>query len=233
MPGGEGVPANDGCFRPVSITLPERSVVNASPPRAVAAGNVETSQRIVDVILGALAEALPDLIPAASSGTMNNVTIGGWDTEHNRQFAYYETIGGGAGASLERDGLSAVHTHMTNTMNTPAEALEMTYPFCLLEYAIRRGSGGTGRHRGGDGIIRTYEMRAPATVTLLTDRRIRAPWPLAGGEPGRPGRNLLQRVGEPEPTPLPSKVQLKLAAGDRLIIETPGGAGWGELLADR
>jgi N-methylhydantoinase B len=120
-----------------------------------------------------------------------------------------------------------VHTHMTNTMNTPAEALEMTYPFRLLEYAIRRGSGGNGRHRGGDGIVRTYELLAPASVTLLTERRIRAPWPLAGGEPATPGRNLLQRAGEPEPTPLPSKVQLKLAAGDRLTIETPGGAGWG------
>jgi N-methylhydantoinase B len=234
VPGGETVPANDGCFRPVTFTLPERSVVNASPPRAVAAGNVETSQRIVDVVLGALAQALPDLIPAASSGTMNNVTIGGWDAARDRQFAYYETIGGGAGASPERDGLSAVHTHMTNTMNTPAEALEMTYPFRLLEYAIRRGSGGAGRHRGGEGIVRTYELLAPASVTLLTERRRRPPWPLAGGGPGTPGRNLLQRAGEPETTPLPSKIQLKLAEGDRLTIETPGGAGWGdELTADR
>ena len=234
VPGGEAVPANDGCFRPVSFTLPERSVVNASPPRAVAAGNVETSQRIVDVVLGALAQAVPDLIPAASSGTMNNVTIGGWDSERGRQFAYYETIGGGAGASPQLDGLSAVHTHMTNTMNTPAEALEMTYPFRLLEYAIRRGSGGAGRHRGGDGIVRTYEVLAPATVTLLTERRHRAPWPLAGGEPGTPGRNLLRRsgVGAQGLAPLPSKVQVKLEPGDRLTIETPGGAGWGDK-ADR
>ena len=231
VPGGEAVPANDGCFRPVTFTLPMRSVVNASPPRAVAAGNVETSQRIVDVVLGALAQALPDLIPAASSGTMNNVTIGGWDAEHDRQFAYYETIGGGAGASPQRDGLTAVHTHMTNTMNTPAEALEMTYPFRLLEYAIRRGSGGNGHRRGGDGIVRTYELLAPATVTLLTERRRRAPWPLAGGESATLGRNLLQRAGVGATqglAPLPSKCSLKLGVGDRLTIETPGGAGWGE-----
>ena len=208
IPGGDSVPANDGCFRPVSFTLPERSIVNASPPRAVAAGNVETSQRIVDTVLGALAKALPDLIPAASSGTMNNVTIGGitptapgparpealvgraeYDAPNspNAAFAYYETIGGGAGASPERDGLDAVHTHMTNTMNTPAEALEMTYPFRLIEYAIRRGSGGAGRHRGGDGIVRTYELLAPVTVTLLTERRRRAPWGLAGGAAGCAG----------------------------------------------
>ena len=227
---GDTVPANDGCFRPVTFTLPERSVVNAGPPRAVAAGNVETSQRIVDAVLGALAQALPALIPAASSGTMNNITIGGHDPERRSEFAYYETIGGGAGASRHRDGLDAVHTHMTNTMNTPAEALEMTYPFRLIEYAVRRGSGGQGRHRGGDGIIRTYELLAPAAVTLLTERRRLAPWPLAGGGPGEPGRNLLSRAGDGgarNDAPLPSKVQLKLKAGDRLTIETPGGAGWG------
>jgi N-methylhydantoinase B len=233
IPGGDSVPANDGCFRPVTFRLPERSLVNASPPRAVAAGNVETSQRIVDAVLGALAPALPNLIPAASSGTMNNVTIGGRDPQRDREFAYYETIGGGAGASPQRDGLDAVHTHMTNTMNTPAEALEMTYPFRLIEYAIRRGSGGAGRHRGGDGVVRTYETLAPATVTLLTERRHRAPWGLAGGAAGIPGRNLLQRAGARAEghTPLPSKLRLQLDAGDRLTIETPGGAGWGE--ADR
>jgi N-methylhydantoinase B len=227
VPGGETVPANEGCFRPVTFTLPERSVVNASPPRAVAAGNVETSQRIVDVVLGALAKALPHLIPAASSGTMNNVTIGGWDAERGRQFAYYETIGGGAGAGPDLDGLSAVHTHMTNTMNTPTEALEMAYPFRLLEYAVRRDSGGTGRRLGGDGIIRTYELLTPASVTLLTERRTRPPWPLAGGTAGKRGRNLLRSAGVKRASPLPSKVQLKLGTGDRLTIETPGGAGWG------
>ncbi len=229
IPGGEAVPANDGCFRPVTFRLAGRSVVNAGPPRAVAAGNVETSQRIVDAVLGALAQALPELIPAASAGTMNNVTIGGYDPERGRQFAYYETIGGGAGASPQREGLDAVHTHMTNTMNTPVEALEMTYPFRLLEYSVRRGSGGGGRHRGGDGIVRAYELLAPVSVTLLTERRRRAPWSLAGGEPGAMGRNLLSRAGEGgAATELPSKTQLKLAPGDRLTIESPGGAGWEE-----
>ena len=226
--GGATVPANDGCFRPVTFTLPKRSVVNADPPRAVAAGNVETSQRIVDVVLGALAQALPELIPAASAGTMNNVTIGGYDQLRDREFAYYETIGGGAGASAQRDGLDAVHTHMTNTMNTPAEALEMAYSFRLLEYAVRAGSGGAGQRRGGNGIVRTYEMLSPATVTLLTERRRIAPWPLAGGRPGMPGRNLLLRSGTDQSVPVPSKVRLELEVGDRLIIETPGGAGWGE-----
>src|SRR3989442_14829081 len=209
--GGESVPANDGCFRPVTFTLAKRSIVNAGPPRAVAARNVETSQRIVDVMLGAPGQGLPGLIPAASAGTMNNVTIGGYDQLRDREFAYYETVGGGAGASARRDGLDAAHTHMTNTMNTPAEALEMAYPFRLLEYAVRAGSGGTGRHRGGNGIVRSYEMLAPATVTLLTERRRRAPWPLAGGRPWLPGPDVLlrandvgggrQRSSPPEPTP--------------------------------
>lgn len=232
MPGGDSVPANDGCFRPVSFTLPEGTVVNCLPPRAVAAGNVETSQRITDVVLGALAQALSDVIPAASSGSMNNVTIGGWDPSRSRAFAYYETIGGGAGASPGRDGLDAVHTHMTNTMNTPAEALEMTYPFRLIEYAIRRGSGGSGRHRGGDGIVRTYEFLAPASVTLLTERRRIAPWGLRGGSPGTTANNLLTsagRPGEERPTQtLPSKIHLTVQPGDRLRLETPGGGGWGD-----
>ncbi len=227
--GGEAVPANDGCFRPVSFTLPDRSVVNAGPPRAVAAGNVETSQRIVDLVLGALAQALPDLIPAASAGTMNNVTIGGYDSESERPFAYYETVGGGAGASAQGDGLDAVHTHMTNTLNTPAEALETTYPFRLIEYAVRRGSGGSGQHRGGDGIVRTWEFLAPATITLLTERRGIAPWPLAGGGPGALGRNLLVPANRPftDAIELPAKTQIKVSPGDRLTLETPGGAGWG------
>ena len=226
--GGETVPANEGCFRPVTLTLPERSLVNAGPPRAVAAGNVETSQRIVDTVLGALAQALPGIIPSASAGTMNNVTIGGYDPDRDREFAYYETIGGGAGASPQRDGLDAVHTHMTNTMNTPAEALEMSYPFRLLEYAVRRGSGGAGRHAGGDGIVRSYEMLARASVTLLTERRRRAPWPLAGGEPGTAGRDVLIRAGQHKGERLLAKGSLELEPGDRLTVETPGGAGWGE-----
>lgn len=227
MPGGEAVPANEGCFRPVKLTLPERSVVNASPPRAVAGGNVETSQRIVDVVLGALAQALPDVIPAASAGTMNNVAIGGHHPERNEAFAYYETVGAGAGAGPGADGLDAVHTHMTNTMNTPVEALEMTYPFRVLEYTIRRGSGGSGRRRGGDGVVRTWEFACPAAVTLLTERRRLAPWGLAGGHPGARGRNILRRRGSQSEVFLPSKVHLKIEAGDRLTLETPGGGGWG------
>jgi N-methylhydantoinase B len=229
--GGEAAPANDGCFRPVSFTLPEGTVVNCRPPRAVAAGNVETSQRITDVMLGALAGALPDVIPAASSGTMNNITIGGWDAERDRAFAYYETIGGGAGASSKRDGLDAVHTHMTNTMNTPAEALEMTYPFRLVEYSVRRGTGGDGERRGGDGIVRIYEFMGPAEVTLLTERRRTAPWGLNGGEPGTSGRNLL-RSEDGRMTELRSKVRFNVSAADRLTIETPGGGGWGAPAGD-
>ncbi len=224
----ESVPSNDGCFRPVTFALPERSVVNAGPPRAVAAGNVETSQRIVDVVLGALAPALPERIPAASAGTMNNVSIGGWDPARDASFAYYETVGGGAGASPRADGLSTVHTHMTNTMNTPVESLEMSYPVRLVEYAVRRGSGGDGIHRGGDGIRRTWEFLAPATVSLLTERRRRRPWGLAGGKPGEPGRDVLRRASGQQ-VELPSKGQAKVEAGDRLTLETPGAGGYGDV----
>ncbi|MEX1252905.1 MAG: hydantoinase B/oxoprolinase family protein [Dehalococcoidia bacterium] len=222
----EDAPTNDGCLRPIAFTLPERSVVNASPPRAVSAGNVETSQRIVDVVLGALAQALPKQIPAASAGTMNNVTIGGWDPERGRPFAYYETLGGGAGAGPEREGLSALHTHMTNTLNTPVEALELTYPFRVREYSIRRRTGGEGRHRGGDGLAREYEFLAPADLTLVTERRRRGPWGLRGGSPGAPGRDTLTGPGRRKRR-LPSKTQLSVPAGARLRIETPGGGGWG------
>jgi N-methylhydantoinase B len=221
-PGGESVPSNDGCFRPVTLTLPERSVVNAGPPRAVAAGNVETSQRIVDAVLGALSQALPEIIPAASQGTMNNITIGG----SGSQYAYYETIAGGAGASPTIDGLDAVHTHMTNTLNTPVESLEMAYPFRVAEYAVRRDTGGQGTHSGGDGIVRTYEFLTDATVTLLTERRAGAPYGLAGGNSGVSGRNTLTRTSG-ETTELPSKIRFTVRTGDRLTIETPGGGGWG------
>jgi N-methylhydantoinase B len=222
MPGGAETPANAGCFRPVTFTLPEASVVNAGAPRAVAAGNVETSQRIVDVVLGALAKARPDLIPAASQGTMNNVAIGGWDPERERQFAYYETIAGGTGGSPGANGLDAVHTHMTNTMNTPVEALEMAYPFRLLEYSVRRRTGGRGMYRGGDGVTRTYEFLAPASVTLLTERRGRGPWGLSGGSAGGTGANRLNgRL-------VPAKGLLKVREGDRLKIDTPGGGGYGD-----
>ena len=222
----EGAPMNDGCLRPVSLRLPEGSVVNANPPRAVSAGNVETSQRVVDVALGALAKAVPAVIPAASAGTMNNVAIGGWDAERGRAFAYYETLAGGAGAGPAGEGLSAVHTHMTNTMNTPVEALELAYPFRVREYSIRRRTGGAGRHRGGDGLTREYEFLAPAQVTLVTERRRRGPWGLRGGRSGAPGRDtLIARDGRRHR--LPSKAQLAVPAGARLRIGTPGGGGWG------
>ncbi len=224
----EAVPANEGCFRPLSLTLPEGSLVNARPPRAVSAGNVETSQRIVDALLGALAQALPHLIPAASQGTMNNVAMGGWDARRGTPFTYYETIGGGAGAGPHGPGLDAVHSHMTNTMNTPVEALEMAYPLRVLEYRVRRGSGGPGRHRGGDGIVRTYEFLCPTTVTIVSERRRFPPWGLQGGGPGQPGRHRLRRADGQE-VPLPSKCQVEVGPGDRLTIETPGGGGWGSL----
>ncbi len=225
----EDAPMNAGCFRPVTVVLPEGSVVNASAGHAVSAGNVETSQRIVDTVLGALAQALPGLLPAASSGTMNNVTIGGFDHRRGRHFAYYETLAGGAGAGPKRRGLNAVHTHMTNTLNTPVEALEMAYPFRVAEYSIRHGSGGTGRHPGGEGLVRSYEFLAEAQVTLMSDRRRRGPWGLAGGGDGGRGRNSVRRAaGRTEE--LPSKGPLRVGPGDVLRIETPGGGGWGRLL---
>jgi N-methylhydantoinase B len=219
-------PSNDGCFRPVSFTLPEGSVVNARPPAAVSAGNVETSQRITDVVLGALAKARPDLIPAASNGTMNNLTIGGYDPRAGHHFTYYETICGGSGGGPRGPGLSAVHCHMTNTLNTPVEALELAYPFRIVVYGIRPNSGGPGRHPGGDGAVRAYHFLAPATVTLVTDRRTRGPYGLAGGGPGASGHNRLRRADGTE-IDLPAKVSLTVQPGDELHILTPGGGGWG------
>lgn len=222
---GRSAIVNHGSFVPVRITAEEGSLVRAVYPSAVAAGNVETSMRIVDVVLGALHTALPDRIPAASCGSMNNVAIGGFDPRRGRNFAYYETIGGGMGARPHADGWSAVHTHMTNTMNTPVESLEQHYPFRVVRYGIRRGSGGAGRYRGGDGIVREIEVLCPCECTVITERRLHAPYGLAGGEPGAMGRNLLAtRQGERE---LPPKVHLQLEAGDRLTILTPGGGGWG------
>lgn len=225
----EDAPMNAGVFRPVRIVAPPGTVVNARPPRAVAGGNVETSQRIVDVLFGALAQALPEVIPAASQGTMNNLTSGGIDPRTGRPFAYFETMGGGMGARPGRDGLSAVHVHMSNTRNTPVETLEYSYPLRVTEYALRLGSGGSGAARGGDGLIREIEFLADAEVTLLTERRRLAPWGLHGGEPGQKGRNLyLQRTDEGYTThSLRGKQRLTVRSGDRLRIETPGGGGWG------
>lgn len=222
---GLDIPANSGCLRPIHIIAPVGTLVNARPPAAVAAGNVETSQRIVDVLLGALAQACPDRIPASSQGTMNNLTIGGWDQRHNRPFAYYETIGGGMGAGPEFDGASGRHSHMTNTLNTPVEAVEYAYPFRIARYALREKSGGSGQHQGGDGIVRTYEFLQPAAVTLLSDRRITKPYGLEGGAPGKSGRNQVNQTGiEKE---VSGKCSFSVEAGDELTIETPGGGGYG------
>ncbi len=222
----EDVPVNHGCFAPIRVQAPEGCLVNARPPHAVAGGNVETSQRIVDAVLGALADVLPERVPAASQGTMNNVTIGGSHVD-GRSFAYYETIAGGSGASAQADGLSGVHVHMTNTLNTPVEALETAFPFRVDEYALRRGSGGRGRHTGGDGLIRTYRFLSPVTVTVLSERRSKPPWGLNGGDDGSRGRNVL-RGGDGPVEELPSKFSRRMEEGDVLRIETPGGGGWGE-----
>jgi N-methylhydantoinase B/oxoprolinase/acetone carboxylase alpha subunit len=221
----EDVLYNAGVSRPLSIIAPAGTVVNASRPAAVAGGNVEASQRITDVVFGALARALPDRIPAASQGTMNNITFGGVDPRTGRRFAYYETLGGGMGARPDRDGLSALHTHMSNTRNTPIEAIELDLPIRVTEYRIRRGSGGEGRFRGGDGLIREYESLTHATVTILSDRRRFPPYGVRGGAPGARGRNVLIRDGREES--LPGKIELRLRPGDRLRIETPGGGGYG------
>ena len=199
--------------------------MNARSPVAVNAGNVETSQRIVDVVWGALSQALPDRMPAASSGTMNNLTAGGIDPRSDQPWAYYETSGGGLGGGPQGPGLSATHSHMTNTLNTPAEALELAYPLRVLENSIRRGSGGAGRHPGGDGLIRRTELLAPATVTIISERRRTSPWGVQGGAPGLRGRNALERAGTE--VPLPGKTTFQGEAGDVLRIETPGGGGWG------
>ncbi|MFU8802505.1 MAG: hydantoinase B/oxoprolinase family protein [Bradymonadaceae bacterium] len=222
------LPSNGGYMRCIEVLTRSGSLVDATYPSAVAAGNVETSQRITDVVLGALAKALPGRIPAASCGSMNNVMIGGTDRRSGHEdieFAYYETIGGGSGAGSDYNGQSGIQTHMTNTLNTPVEALEHAYPFRIETYALRRGSGGKGRHRGGDGIIRVYVFDAPATVTLMTERRLRSPYGLCGGTMGERGRNVLVRDGvEKELAP---KWTGELQAGDRLRIETPGGGGYG------
>ncbi|HWX93593.1 MAG TPA: hydantoinase B/oxoprolinase family protein [Terriglobales bacterium] len=224
----EDVPATAGLMRPIRVIAPEGTVVNARPPAAVAGGNVETSQRIVDVLLRALAQAIPNRIPSAACGTMNNLTIGGIDPRTHEPFAYYETIAGGMGARPTRDGVSGVHTHMTNSLNTPAEALEYAYPLRVRQYGLRRNSGGAGEHRGGDGIVREIEVLTDAEVTLLADRRTRGPWGLSGGAEGAVGKAALVRKDGPAQE-LPGKFNIRLRKGERIQIETPGGGGWGEV----
>jgi N-methylhydantoinase B len=227
----EDVPATSGLMRPIRVIAPSGTVVNARPPAAVAGGNVETSQRIVDVLLKALAQAIPDRIPAAASGTMNNLTIGGTDSRSHdprtqQPFAYYETIAGGMGARPNKDGVSGVHTHMTNSLNTPAEALEYAYPIRLRKYCFRSNSGGAGLHAGGDGIVREIEVLTDAQVTLLADRRSRGPYGLAGGADGAPGRTVIVRHDGSEEE-IAGKTSVRLRSGERVRIESPGGGGWG------
>jgi N-methylhydantoinase B len=257
----EDVPATVGLMRPIQVIAPEGTIVHARPPAAVAGGNVETSQRIVDVLLRALARAIPERIPAAASGTMNNLTIGGIDPRNDnlsndnlrntdlrtddlrkddprksdlregdprtgQPFAYYETIAGGMGARPGKPGVSGVHTHMTNSLNTPAEALEYAYPLRVRSYSLRTGSGGNGKHRGGDGMVREIEVLTDCSVTLLADRRTRGPWGLAGGEDGAPGTaSVIRHDGSVEA--MPGKFSTQLRAGERIRIESPGGGGWG------
>jgi N-methylhydantoinase B len=221
----EEIPFTAGILRPIRIVAPEGSIVNARPPAAMAAGNVETSQRITDAILGALARAAPNRIPAASCGTMNNLSFGGVRPEGGA-FAYYETIAGGMGARCTKDGVPGVHTHMTNSLNTPAEALEYAYPIRLRQYSLRSKSGGAGLHSGGDGIVREIEVLIDTQVTLLADRRSRGPYGLAGGADGAPGRTLIIR-GDGSAEELPGKISVRLRSGERVRIESPGGGGWG------
>jgi N-methylhydantoinase B len=207
------LPASGGAFAPVSVTAPEGSLVNARPPAAVVAGNVETSSRIADVLFKAFGRAVP--VPARGQGTMNNLTFG------NARFTYYETIGGGQGACPDADGSSAVHVAMSNTLNTPVEALELAYPLRVERYALRLGSGGKGRFRGGDGVIREITALEPCRVSIVSERRAHGPEGAAGGEPGLPGRNLVD--GEE----VPGKLTRGLRAGEAVTIETPGGGGFG------
>jgi len=223
----EDYPINQGCFRPLTVLTREGSLVHPTFPAPVAAGNVETSQRLVDVVLGALAQALPGLIPAASQGTMNNLAFGGVHPETGREFTYYETMGGGTGGHPAGAGLSGIHSHMTNTRNTPIEVLEHDYPLRVERYELREGSKGAGQHPGGLGLVRDFRFLAEVTVSLLTERRRQAPYGLRGGRPGARGANILfTPEGARE---LPGKANLTLPAGSLLSIRTPGGGGWGPI----
>jgi N-methylhydantoinase B len=225
---GDDAPATAGILRALSLETPEGSIVDARPPAAVAGGNVETSQRIVDVLLRALAQAVPERIPAASAGTMSNLTIGGIDLRTGEPFTYYETAAGGMGARPGLDGLSGVQTHMTNSLNTPIEALEYAYPFRVRRYAIRHGSGGEGQFHGGDGLVREVELLADSQVTLLADRRKFRPYGLEGGSEGEAGHAALIAPGSAAEIELPGKTSLRAAKGSMLRVETPGGGGWGK-----
>lgn len=221
----EPLPAGGGSMTSVELRLPPGSLVDARLPASVAAGNVETSQRITDTLIRAFAVALPDLMPALSQGTMNNTTVGGIDPRSGQPFAYYETVGGGMGAGPSGPGLSAVHVHMSNSLNTPIEALEHAYPFRVTRYEIRRGSGGDGLHRGGDGLRRDIQVLGSARVALLCERRVSGPAGARGGQDGAPGENVLIRQGVEER--LPAKKTFTVAPGEVVSIRSPGGGGWG------
>ncbi len=227
----EQVPATSGLMRPIRVMAPAGTIVNARPPAAVAGGNVETSQRTVDTLLRALARALPQRIPAASQGTMNNFTFGGTDPRSGAPFAYYETIAGGLGARPGLDGISGIHTHMTNSLNTPIEVLEHAYPVRVRRYGLRRGSGGAGKWRGGDGVVREVEMLTDVQVGLLCDRRRFGPYGLAGGNAGKTGKNML--LSGRGKKPLAAKCTFYAKAGSVVQIETPGGGGWGRKKSKR
>jgi N-methylhydantoinase B len=228
---GQSLPAGGGAMTAVRVRLPANSIVNAAPPASVAAGNVETSQRIADVLFSALAQALPDIVPAQSQGTMNNITLGGTDPRTGQPFAYYETVGGGMGAAAASHGLSGVHVHMSNSLNTPIEAIEHAIPIRVRHYALRRDSGGRGIHNGGDGIRRDLELLTDAEISLLTERRASGPRGAAGGASGAPGANIFV-IGTDERR-LPSKITFRARAGGVLSIRTPGGGGWGKEVSGR
>jgi len=228
----EDVPYNAGISRAIRVIAPPGTIVNALHPAAVAGGNVETSQRITDVVLGALAKALPHIIPAASQGTMNNVTLGGKRPDDDSPFAYYETIGGGMGGRNGMPGLSGIHTHMSNTRNTPIEAIEHYLPVRIRRYALRQDSGGPGQYPGGEGILREYEMLTETSITLLSERRSSHPYGANGGEPGACGRNEVIHADGTVET-VSAKTRLELMRGDRLRIETPGGGGFGPANTDK
>ena len=224
----EDAPATAGILRPLMLETTEGSIVDARSPAAVAGGNVETSQRIVDVLMRALAQVIAERIPAASAGTMSNLTIGGVDPRTGEAFTYYETVAGGMGARPDSDGIAGVQTHMTNSLNTPIEALEYAYPLRVRRYGYRYGSGGEGKHRGGDGLIRELELLTDAQMALLAERRKFRPWGLQGGEDGAAGAAWIKKAGSAEMVELPGKCSRPLSKGDVLHIETPGGGGWGK-----
>jgi N-methylhydantoinase B len=223
---GVGIPINEGCWSVINAKVPKGSLLNPEYPAAVSAGNVETTQRIVDTILGALSYVIPDSVPAASQGTMNNLTIGGINPRTGNPFSFYETIGGGEGASKKKHGTSGIHTHMTNTLNTPIESLETEYPLRVSRYALRRRSGGKGQWNGGDGIIREIQVLGEhCTISIQSERRNLRPWGLKGGEPANQGRNLL--FYQEKEFSLQSKSTVEVPKGAIIRIETPGGGGWG------